>query len=150
MDPRDNLGYLLHHLASTLDRQSDQILLERLGIGFSQYKILMALKWHANVQQRFVAEYLGQTEASISRQIKLLADKGLVQTRTSPTNRRERITSLSGKGDRLVDAASSALNHYHAPVFNKLNEKQQKQLAESLMILHDCVCQPSKKCGCNH
>jgi hypothetical protein len=38
----ENIGYLLHRVGFALDRHSDQVLRERLGIGFSQFKILLA------------------------------------------------------------------------------------------------------------
>ena len=67
MGPVITLGYLLQHTATILMRQSDQVLQERLGIGMSQLKLLMMLQNSPNVQQRKLAECLGQTEASISR-----------------------------------------------------------------------------------
>jgi len=144
MRPTHNPGYLLHHLAFVLDRQSDQVLQDALGIGFSQFKILMALKWHEGVQQRSIAEYLGQTEASISRQIKLLQKMGLLESRPSPKNRREHITTLTAKGERVADQAQQLLNEYHAPMFARLSEKQQEQLVEILSVMHDCACQFAK------
>jgi DNA-binding MarR family transcriptional regulator len=148
MDPRDNLGYLLHHLTTTLDRQSDQVLSERLGIGFSQFKILMALGRKDRCAQRDIAAYLGQTEASISRQIKLLIEKGLLQSRTSPTSRRERVTTLTAKGEALMDKAMQVLNNYHGPMFAKLSDKQKAQLTETLDTMHEHACQIN--CGCHH
>jgi DNA-binding MarR family transcriptional regulator len=99
----DNLGYMLQHTATSLSRQADQVLQERLGIGLSQFKIMMVLQWNPSVKQRDIANNLGQTEASISRQIKLMHDEGLLQTTVRPSNRREHITSLTRKGEKLAD-----------------------------------------------
>ncbi len=140
MGPKNNIGYLLQHLSFVLARQSDQVLQEQLGIGFSQFKILMALQWHPNVQQKQIAERLGQTEASISRQIKLLHEDGLLTTTISPHNRREHITRPTPKGERLTDKALEILNNYHAPMFARLSDKQQTQLHETLGTMHDYAC----------
>jgi len=150
MRPTNNIGYLLQHLSSALARQSDQVLQERLGIGFSQFKILMVLQRNSHIQQRQIAEALGQTEASISRQIKLLHDQGLLTSRPSEHNRREHITVPTDKGERLTVEALSALNSYHAPMFAKLGEKQQEQLVESLMLMHQEVCRADKPGACDH
>ncbi len=150
MRPTNNIGYLLQHLASTLARQSDQVLQERLGIGLAQFKILMVLQWNPSVQQRHIADSLGQTEASISRQIKLLHDQGLLTTRISERNRREHITVPTAKGERLTDEALQVLNSYHAPMFDKLSEKQREQLLESLRIMHKEVCRGGKPGACDH
>jgi DNA-binding MarR family transcriptional regulator len=150
MESSQQAGYLLYHLAFVLGRQSDQVLQERFGIGFSQFKILMLLQRNPHVQQRYIAEGLGQTEASISRQIKLMHDKGLLRTDISPHNRREHITTLTAKGQQLNEEALAVLNAYHAPVFEGLSEKQQLQLAESLRIMHGKVCQPGRTGACQH
>lgn len=141
MFPTDNLGYLLHHLSAALARQSDQVLQERLGIGFSQFKILMILSWQEHVQQRMIADKLGQTEASISRQIKIMHDSGLLKTVVSPDNRREHITSLTTKGEKVTDEAMQILNDYYTPLFAQLSPKQQDNLREALIIMNDVVCQ---------
>lgn len=148
MQPAEQLGYLIHHLSFVLDRQSDQVLSERLGVGFSQFKILMTLKWHTGVRQRFIAEYLGQTEASISRQLKLLQGRGLIERSVSPANRRERTVRLTPRGLRIIDESFSVLNVYHAPVFGQLSEKQRILFLEMLLALHQETCKGTKPGRC--
>lgn len=145
----NKIGYLMQHLSSLLAKQSDQVLQERLGIGMSQFKILMALKWNHKVQQRSIAEALGQTEASISRQIKLMHEKDLLRTTVSPKNRREHITAPTIKGEELTEEALQVLHDYHAPTFAVLTEKQNNQLLSILALLHEQVCQPSKTTTCH-
>lgn len=131
----------LHHLVSLLSRDSDQMLLEQLGIGLSQYKILTTLHDHPHVQQRTIAGILGQTEASISRQIKLLKEKGMLVSPQNPINRREHIADLTAHGLRVIEAAESILDAYHNTFFANLNQKQQKQLDSLLDGLHRTACQ---------
>ncbi len=149
MRTTDPIGYLLNHVAFVLGRQSDQVLQERLGIGFSGFKIMSTLQKSPHIQQKQIAESLGQTEASISRQIKLLKDQGLLQSVRRPENRREHITTLTAKGDRYTDEATSILNEYHAPMFEGLSEKQQAALLESLQVLHQASCDPTKVSACH-
>ncbi len=147
--PALQIGYLLHHLSTTLAKQSDQLLLERLGVGFSQFKIMKIVQKHPNVTQRTIAEQLGQTEASISRQIKLLQEKGLVQVVVSAENRREHHSELTPKGARLVDEVFRVLTESYAPMFAELGEKRQKQLVESLTVMHEHVCVGGKIGACD-
>jgi DNA-binding MarR family transcriptional regulator len=116
------------------------VLQERLGIGFSQFKILLVLQNNSNIQQKQIADALGQTEASVSRQIKLLTERGLLTTRVSPQNRREHLTTLTPRGVRFTEEALRILNDYHGPVFSVLSEKQQTQLLELLELMHDKAC----------
>lgn len=140
----------MQHLAFTLARQSDQVLQERLGIGFSQFKILMVLNWKTNVQQRTIADSLGQTEASISRQIKLLDEQGLLSTHISPENRRQHLTVLTPTGKRVIDEALQILQSYHEPVFETLSEKQKSALQEMLVNMHRVACSSKRPGACDH
>lgn len=150
MGPVVSVGYLLQHTATILLRQSDQVLQERLGIGMSQFKLLMMLRHNPNVQQRKLAECLGQTEASISRQIKLLVEKGLLSIRINPKSRREHVTMPTTKGMKITEAALDVLEQYHLPMFQLLTAKQQQQLNESLTKLHNFSCAPGRPFACDH
>jgi DNA-binding MarR family transcriptional regulator len=140
MQTTNAIGYLLQHVASILAKQSDQVLQEQLGIGFSQFKILRTLQTNAQAKQRDIAERLGQTEASISRQVKLMTEEGLLHSIISPESHREHITVVTPKGIRLTDAAVSVLNKYHAPAFAALSQKQLEQFKETLESLHKQTC----------
>jgi DNA-binding MarR family transcriptional regulator len=148
MYPTDNIGYLLQHLAFTIARQNDQELQDRLGIGFSQFKILIVLHQNPNTQQRDIADALGQTEASVSRQIKLMHDQGLLQTQIDNQNRRKHLTTLTAKGQKLTEEALRILNSYHAPMFERLPEHQQQQLLEAMTSMHEYACQSGKAGAC--
>ena len=150
MQPINQAGYLLEHLSNMLARQSDQVLQEQLGVGLSQYKIMMVVQWNPKVQQRKLAQALGQTEASVSRQVKLLLEKGLIATRVNPAERREHITEITARGLKLAHAAREAMAAYHAPMFAELSDKQMRQLIELLTQLHSFVCQPAKPHACDH
>jgi DNA-binding MarR family transcriptional regulator len=148
MEPTQQLGYLIHHLAFVMDRQSDQVLQERLGIGFSQFKILMILKWHENVRQKFIADYLGQTEASISRQLRLMQKSGLVSRLIDPKNRRQHIVCLTHRGQRLLDESMTILNQFHAPLFTAIGDKNLSKLNDLLASLHNKTCSGNKTGRC--
>ena len=128
----NQLADSLHMLVARMARESDQILLEQLGVGLSQYKILHTLQSQPYVQQRAIAITLGQTEASISRQIKLLADKGMLTADKNPDNLREHVTVLTARGQRLIAAAERVLTQYHQMYFASLGPRQQERLRELL------------------
>lgn len=127
---------MLHHLSAVFARESDQILQEQLGIGLSQFKILNTLVENSAMQQRHIAIQLGQTEASVSRQIKLLQNKGMVETMRNPVNRREHITTLTLRGERVTEAAQNVLTNFQSSVLEEMPEKQQTQLLALLARVH--------------
>lgn len=145
-----SLGILLHHLSFVLDRQSDIFLVENYNLGFSQLKIMFALKWHEGVQQREIAAFLGQTEASVSRQLKLLVKRGLVGIRVLPENRRQHVATLTKAGEDLSARAMLGLEGLHREVFARLSEHDQLQLMNILEKLHQAACRPGRGVTCNH
>jgi len=150
MGPTSNLGYLVEHIAAVIAKQSEQVLMEQLGIGISQYRILMVLEWNPRVQQKTIADSLGQTEASISRQIKILTQKGMLSARPDPQNRRKHITAPTTLGMQVTEAATAILRRSFGPEYARLGEDQLLQLIASLQNLHHIVCQPGKVGACDH
>lgn len=138
MDFKNSIGYLLHHLAFVLDSDSDQVLQERLGLGFAQFKILLVLEEQEGIPQRQIADELSQTEASISRQIKLLSQKAFVEIEKS-TGRREKIIYLTQNGQAMANRAIEILNNYHLPLFKSLSPKQQEELVSALKTLSETL-----------
>ena len=138
--PSNTLSYLLQHTAGLLAKQNEQVLQEHLRIGLSQFKILRVLQTKANITQREIASTLAQTEASISRQVKLMLDDGLLSSTVSPTSRREHVVVPTAKGIKLTEAALEILHTYNQPTFEILGDHDQKQLLELLGKLHDHIC----------
>ncbi|MDZ7744702.1 MAG: MarR family winged helix-turn-helix transcriptional regulator [Candidatus Saccharibacteria bacterium] len=136
MDKTNAIGTLLHYLAFSLDRQSDQILQERFGIGLSQQKILRVVCLHQGVSQRFVADFLGQSEASVSRQVGLMLEDGLIYRGVSKADRRQHVLLPTSKDSRVLEVAEGALNQLHHTVVQCLSAKQQLQLRSMLKSMN--------------
>jgi DNA-binding MarR family transcriptional regulator len=167
MGPTNTLSYLIQHLSAVISKQSDQVLQEQLGIGLSQYRILMVLEdnefgmagpgsdgtgnlANPRLQQKSIASSLGQTEASISRQIKLLATKGLLVSKRHPHNRRQHLTALTPLGRQVTEAASNILRRDFGPRFAQLGEDHLLRLITSLQKLHALTCHPGTPGACDH
>jgi DNA-binding MarR family transcriptional regulator len=93
---------------------------------------------------------LGQTEASISRQIKLLVEKGYLTVSVNPKSRREHLATITPKGAKIMVAAKEVLELYYQTIDELLGAKQRKALAESLATLHAHTCVPGKPYACDH
>ncbi len=137
MDFKSSIGYMLHHLAATLDSASDKILNGRFDIGLAQLRILLVLEAQDGIPQRQIAGELDQTEASISRQIKILAQKGLIDIEGNFANKRERRIYQTHQGHELATKSIKALNDYHQPIFDVLGGEEQAQLSATLKKLSE-------------
>ncbi len=134
-----DIGSLLHKVSKSLDKISDQVLLERLGIGLSQFRIMLFLLGNDGAEQKLISENLSQTEPSVSRQVKVLQNKGLAVVRRSTESRRSRLVFLTQKGAKTAEKAVNVLNEYHAPMFELLSQKQQEQLVNTLRSMQEYI-----------
>jgi len=140
MDNSNKIDYILQHINSLLTRDSDQILLEQLGIGYSQYKILRIMTLGKPVKQKFIANILGQSEASISRQINLLINKELISKTSDPHNKRIRLITITNRGVKLSNASNNVLNKFHKNMFEKFSDKQKNELLNLIELIHGNIC----------
>lgn len=150
MGPTNTLNYLLTHVAAVMSKQSDQVLREQLGIGLSQYRILMVLEWNPRVSQSSIADSLGQTEASVSRQIKVLKAKGLLTSKADALNKRRHITVPTPMGMQLTEAAVNVLRRSFGPEYAALGDDQLNQLMAGLQQLHRITCRAGRLGACDH
>jgi DNA-binding MarR family transcriptional regulator len=150
LQTHDALLYLVQHTGDMLDRQLDQRLQEQLGIGMSQYKVLVLLEQQPEQGQRILADSLGQTEAAVSRQITLLGRKGYIQGRINDVNRRQHLVAITPKGAKLLAAARQTISRDMASLSAALSEKQQHQLQDLLVTMHAWTCQKGRAAACSH
>lgn len=139
MDIYSNPGFLLHKIGAMMERISDRVLFEEFGIGFSQFKILFALEHHEGIQQKEIATFLGQTEASISRQIKLLALSRLVTVKRGADDKKKHLVSLTARGKQIASDAFISLNSHYTPVLSVLSLSDQMDLAKKLSQVHGAL-----------
>lgn len=135
MTPR--LYWQIHKLAFLLEKRADESLRAELDIGFAQYKVLEAINQNMLARQNMVAAMLDQTEASISRQIKILQKKGLILVSEVMGNKRAKELSLTVVGDEMVRHAEELLDVTQAQVMGGLSYQEQRlfqELFERMLI----------------
>jgi len=128
MTPR--LYWQIQKLAFLLEKRADESLKTQLGIGFAQYKVLEAINQNMLARQNMIASMLDQTEASISRQIKILQKKGLITVADVMGNKRARELSLTHIGEEIIRNAEDVLDVSQAQVMGSLSYQEQRLLQE--------------------
>lgn len=139
MSFKNTVGYLLHNLSETLDGASDRILKREFDIGLAQFRVLLVLEENDGASQKKIADELSQTEASISRQIKILSKKGLIEIEGNYDNKRERLIYQTHQGHDTAKRSVKALNEYHQPIFDSLSQEEQARLHGLLIVLNERV-----------
>jgi DNA-binding MarR family transcriptional regulator len=124
------LYWQIQKIAFLLEKKADESLKEEIGVGFAQYKVLEAINQNSLAKQNMIAEMLDQTEASISRQIKILENKGLITVANVMGNKRARELSLTRVGEDIVRQAEQLLETMQEHAMNGLSFKDQNYLIE--------------------
>ncbi len=136
----ENIDIILEHITSLMTSKYDQLLLEQLGVGYAQYKILVQFEESHINRQNIIAKNLGQTEASITRQIKILSRKGLITRGVDPNSKKTRIVTLTFLGRRIQQAARDIVNKQNHDLLIDLDDKDKTRLLSDLNKLHDQLC----------
>ncbi len=128
MNPR--LYWQIHQLAFLLEKRADEALRAQVGIGFAQYKVLEAIGRNMLAKQNIIAELLDQTEASVSRQVKILEKKGLIIVGTVMNNRRAKELSLTERGEEFLRHCEEALDMAQSSIIGGLSYQEQQHFQE--------------------
>jgi len=139
-----NIDILLEHITSLLTSKYDLVLSQKLGVSYSQYKVLVQFSGNSIIRQKTIAKSLGQTEASISRQLSLMSSNGLIHKSYDPDNRKTIIITLTQKGQVIKTNADNIIVKENGTSLRKVNNKDLKILTKNLSKIHDQIC------GANH
>jgi MarR family transcriptional regulator, transcriptional regulator for hemolysin len=122
----------LHSLIKAIDGAGDQILHSEMNIGFSQFKILTALKDLPQSSQAALASCLNLTPPAISRHIEVMIGKGLVTKRINPKKKREHLLALTAQGESYLHKCWHLLDGKFDDIIVSLSPKEQIQLISLL------------------
>jgi len=99
-----DLWRLARQVSIQLERAADRALLAEVGVGTSTYALLSTLSGHErHLTQQEVADLLGLTKSSVSRQLDAAIAAGHLRVAAEQQSRREKNVELTASGARIVD-----------------------------------------------
>jgi DNA-binding MarR family transcriptional regulator len=111
-DDLATLWYLIRRLASLMDHESDALCRQELGISFAQFLVLSVVDaYPGHLSQQAIADRLGLTKGTVSRQIDNAVAAGLMTVQVAPHTRRENAVALTKAGTTLVRKGDALLQH---------------------------------------
>ena len=122
------LWYLARRAVHRLERTLDRELRVATGQPLSTYALLCALDEPLCANQQGIAEVLGLTKGSVSRQLDAAARAGLVTVTVSPTSRRDNVVTLTPAGADVVGRGREVVGQYALPA-------GREELAAALAVL---------------
>lgn len=104
------LWFLVRQIAARFDRGGDALYRERLGISLAQYLVLLIVHVEPGpLSQQAIADRLGLTKGTVSRQIDLAVAAGRLVVARSARSRREHEVRLTADGEQLVHQGDQLL-----------------------------------------
>lgn len=105
-----SLWFLVRQVAARVDRAGDTLYRRELGVSLAQFLVLSVVDAHPGpLNQQAIADRLGLTKGTVSRQVELAVNEGRMRVETSPRSRRENLVSLTPSGTALVRAGDGIL-----------------------------------------
>lgn len=109
-----------------LQQLSDELLLDSVGVGLSQARIMSVLHQSVPKSQRAIAVYLSQTEANVSRQLRTMKRQELVSISKNKKDSRQRDVLLTSTGARKYAHAEKLLKTQQAQYLKLLSSSELK------------------------
>jgi DNA-binding MarR family transcriptional regulator len=102
-DELATLWYLVRRVGALMDHQGEAVFRRELGVSLAQFLVLSVVDAHPGpLSQQAVADRVGLTKGTVSRQIDQAVAAGLMTVRVAPHTRRENAVALTEAGTNLV------------------------------------------------
>ncbi len=102
-DELATLWYLVRRVGALMDHQGEALFRRELGISLAQFLVLSVVDAHPGpLSQQAVADRVGLTKGTVSRQIDQAVAAGLMTVRVASHTRRENAVALTEAGTALV------------------------------------------------
>ena len=92
--PKNDIISPILHGASRIERSSDRLVFEPLGLSFTAFKILKYLSCIGPASPVAMLEFLGGTKSNLSQRFQNLERKGLVKKLSSPVGKDRRYVAF--------------------------------------------------------
>lgn len=130
------LPYRLSVLANTVSQGIARGYRQRHDISVTEWRILAVLGRFPGLTASEVAERTAMDKVAISRGVKSLAEKGLLERRTDPGDRRrQRLFITPGKGRRVLDEVIPMARDYERQLLQPLSAAERATLSDLLARL---------------
>lgn len=111
-DDLATLWYLIRRVAGLMDRQGDALFRHELGVSLAQFLVLSVVDaYPGRLSQQAVADRLGLTKGTVSRQIDAAVAAELMTVEVARHTRRENAIALTKAGTALVREGDALLQH---------------------------------------
>jgi len=130
------LPYRLSLLTNTVSDGIARSYRDKYEISVTQWRILAVLGRYPGLTASEIVERTAMDKVAISRAVKNLVDKSLLQRKTDPVDRRRmRLYSTPGRGKRMLSEIIPLARQYEARLLNALSNEEQQAISRAIQKL---------------
>jgi len=124
-DELGTLWFLIRRIAGLMDRQGEALSRRELGTSLAQFLVLSVVDAHPGpLSQQAVADRLGLTKGTVSRQIDSAVAAGLMTVQVAPHTRREHALALTEAGTALVRKGDELMQQSRASMLDAVDPNE--------------------------
>jgi DNA-binding MarR family transcriptional regulator len=139
MKPSSTLSFRLHALVYSIDSLACRVVNAHADISFPQFLVILCAFENPGRTQKFAAEWLQITEATISYMVKRLVHANYLEVKKGKADGRTKKVYATEKGRLLIDELYPVLEKKLEPHFDKLNTKKRKVMQEGIETIHESI-----------
>ena len=114
-----------------LQREVNQVI-RRFGLKQQQFSVLNGIVWNGPISQKELVETLLFEKSNISKIVRILTEKEMINVVTDPIDRRLTLLSETPEGFSIWKGCMRALNESSKILFSRLSENE---LSEAITLL---------------
>lgn len=133
------LNMQLHGLVHALDALGADILKKHSDLNYAQFQVLLCIYQNPGRSQRFAADWLQLTQATISHMIKGVQGAGYITVSPHPVDARTKELKATAKGAALVERLYPRFEATLGPHFAKVESRSLDELSCTISKIRDSI-----------
>lgn len=131
-------------MAQKLEMMIDDILKEKFESSHAQTKVMMNLHFEKYLTQKEIAIFWNVSEASISRQVKILLKKWMIVKAEDKDDERKSKISLTPQGKKMISQFKKAVDTKMEELFASISHEDRKNMTEIVIKFIKIINQQSR------
>jgi DNA-binding MarR family transcriptional regulator len=132
MNPSNTISFKLHAIVYKMDAIANQIIKADSDMNLAQFLLVLCVYENPGVNQRFIANWLQLTEATVSYTMGIVVKKGLLCIQQDNSDSRVNYISITSKGKSIIETIYPTLENALINDFSVLSSAEFSRFNKTL------------------